>query len=210
MTQTVSSFFAQLAILIPGILVGISFHEFAHAFVAYLLGDSTAKRMGRMTINPLSHIDFLGLLCLILFRIGWARPVHFDDRNFKYPKLSSILISLAGPFANFLVALSIMYLMVYFPMHHFSHTFAITFFQFFKEMMFINIGLGVFNLIPIPPLDGSHILTVFLVDKYPNFVLWLYRYSFIILLFLIILPQTQELLMRLIAIVTLLLQCLVF
>lgn len=210
MTQSLATFFAQLAVLLPGVLVGISFHEFAHAFVAYLLGDSTAKQQGRMTVNPLSHIDFLGMLCLILFKIGWAKPVQIDNRNFKYPKISSILISLAGPFANFLVALSIMYLMIYFPMQHFSKTFAISFYQLFGEMIYINIGLGVFNLIPIPPLDGSHILTVFLADKFPNFILWLYRYSFVILLLLILLPQTQEFLVSLISIAEFLLKKLVF
>ncbi len=210
MTQSLATFFAQLAILLPGVLVGISFHEFAHAFVAYLLGDSTAKQQGRMTVNPLSHIDFLGIFCLILFKIGWAKPVQIDNRNFKYPKISSILISLAGPFANFLVALSIMYLMLYFPMQYFSKTFALSFYQLFGEMIYINIGLGVFNLIPIPPLDGSHILTVFLADKFPNFILWLYRYSFIILLLLILLPQTQGFLVNLISIAEFLLQKLVF
>jgi Zn-dependent protease len=210
MTQSLAVFFAQLAILLPGVLVGISFHEFAHAFVAYLLGDNTAKQQGRMTVNPLSHIDFLGMLCLILFKIGWAKPVQIDNRNFKYPKTSSILISLAGPFANFLVALFLMYLIIYFPMQHFSRAFELSFHQLFGEMIYINIGLGVFNLIPIPPLDGSHILTVFLADKFPNFILWLYRYSFIILLLLILLPQTQEFLGNLISIAELLIQKLVF
>lgn len=210
MSPAFADFFAQLAILIPAFLVALSFHEFFHAFVAYLCGDDTAKREGRMTINPLAHVDFFGLLCLVLFRIGWAKPVPFDNRNFKYPKLYAVLTALAGPFANFLMALMLFYVMRYFPAHLFSPAISLTLFQIFEATAYVNIMLGVFNLLPIPPLDGSHVITMLLVDKFPNFVLWLYRYSFILLLFLIFFPPTYKLLIKLILIAELLLKSLVF
>ncbi len=210
MSQSFADFFAQLAILIPAFLVALSFHEFFHAFIAYLCGDDTAKQQGRMTINPLAHVDFLGLLCLVLFRIGWAKPVPFDNRNFKYPKLYSVLTALAGPFANFLMALMLFYVISYFPSHLFSAAVSLTFLQIFEATAYVNIMLGVFNLLPIPPLDGSHIITMLLVDKYPDFVLWLHRYSFILLLFLIFFPPTYNILLKLILISEVLLRSLVF
>ncbi len=210
MSPTFSGFLAQVAILIPAFLAALSFHEFFHAFIAYLCGDDTAKRMGRLTLNPLAHVDFLGLFCLIFFRIGWAKPVPFDNRNFKYPKLYSVLTALAGPFANFLFALSLFYTIAYFPIHLFKPFISITFLQIFSVTAYVNIMLGVFNLLPIPPLDGSHVITMLLIDKYPKFVFWLYQYSFIILLFLILVPQTRDFLISLIQLTEFFLKSLVF
>ncbi|MFA6535677.1 MAG: site-2 protease family protein [Candidatus Babeliales bacterium] len=210
MSPAFADFFAQIAILIPAFLVALSFHEFFHAFIAYLCGDDTAKQQGRMTINPLAHVDFFGLICLILFKIGWAKPVPFDNRNFKYPKLYSVLTALAGPFANFLMALGLFYAIHYFPAHLFTPAIALTFLQIFEATAYVNIMLGVFNLLPIPPLDGSHVITMLLVDKFPNFVLWLHRYSFILLLFLIFFPPTRDFLVKLILISEIVLRSLVF
>ena len=95
------AFFLQL---IPAFLIVLSVHECAHAFTALLLGDDTAKKMGRLTLNPLAHIDPMGLLFLIIFRIGWAKPVRFDQRNFKHPRLYSVLTAFAGPVSNFVLA----------------------------------------------------------------------------------------------------------
>lgn len=210
MSPSIADFMAQIAILFPAFLLSLSFHEFMHSLIAYACGDDTAKRMGRLTLNPIAHIDFFGLVCLLLFRIGWAKPVPFDNRNFKYPKFYSVLTALAGPFANFLLALIMFYAMAYFPVHTFRSTITITFLQIFEATAYVNIMLGVFNLLPIPPLDGSQVITMLLVDRYPRFVLWLYQYSFIILIILIFLPATRIFLMQLIQFAEIILKSLVF
>jgi len=199
MISQTSHFLASIAIMLPAFLISLSFHEFSHALAATLFGDNTPKRDGRLTLNPLAHVDMLGLLCLLLFRIGWAKPVIFDPKNFKYPKIYSILTALAGPCSNFLLAVIMLYTIKYFPLLGFSLPITTSFLQIFKATAYINIMLGVFNLFPIPPLDGSHILMVFLVDKYPQVALWIYRYSMFILLGLFILPQTRALLITLIS-----------
>lgn len=189
MSPAFADYMARIAILAPAFLVGISFHEFSHAFVAYLLGDDTAKRMGRLTLNPMSHFDFIGFLCLLVFGIGWAKPVSVNKSNFKYSKTYDALTSLAGPFSNFLIAIVFLYVIKYFPLHLFSSAVALSCSQMFEALASINIMLGIFNLLPIPPLDGSHLITNLLEDRFPNFVFWIYKYSFIILLiFIYILP----------------------
>jgi Zn-dependent protease len=210
MTSNWPDFFAQLAIIIPAFLMALSFHEFSHALVAYLLGDDTAKKLGRLTLNPLAHIDFIGLLFLILIRFGWAKPVPFDHRNFKYPKTYSIITALSGPLANFLLALACLYVVKYIPNTTLNPAITKTFVQIFATTAYVNIMLGVFNLLPLPMLDGSHILTVLLADRYPRFILWLYTYSFFILLILLLLPPVQTFILRLILAVEVLLQNLVF
>jgi Zn-dependent protease len=211
MYSTTTDFIAQIAILLPAFLISLSFHEFAHAFTAYLCGDDTAKREGRMTLNPIAHIDFFGLLSLLLFRIGWAKPVPFEKKNFKYPRIYSILTALAGPFSNFLLALILFYTIAYFPVKLFSNpAITITFLQILEATAYINIMLGVFNLLPIPPLDGSLVITMLFVDRYPRFFFWLYQYSFIILLVLIFFPPTRIFLMNLIQIAETIIRSLVF
>ncbi|KKQ32235.1 MAG: Zn-dependent protease [candidate division TM6 bacterium GW2011_GWF2_37_49] len=209
MTNGWTDFFAQIAVILPAFLLALTFHEFSHALVAYLLGDDTAKKMGRLTLNPLAHVDFIGLLFLILIRFGWAKPVPFDHRNFKHPKLYSVITALSGPFANFLLALVCLYAVKYIPMANLEPAIIKTFVQIFATTAYVNIMLGVFNLLPLPMLDGSHILTVMLMDRYPKFILWLYRYSFFILLILILLPPVQAFLIRTILAVEILLQSLV-
>jgi len=160
----------------------LSVHESAHAGVAYLLGDDTAKRMGRLTLNPLVHIDLIGLLFLIVFRFGWAKPVIFDHRNFKRPKLYAVLTALAGPVANILLALLVLFCWKITPLKHLPTGIAGTLNNIFPLVAQISVMLGVFNLLPIPPLDGGHFLMVALIDRYPKVLLWIYQYSFFILL----------------------------
>lgn len=134
------------------LLFAITLHEYAHGRVALFLGDPTAKRAGRLTWNPISHIDPMGAICLFLFRFGWAKPVPIDLRYFKNPRLGSLWVSLAGPAANLGMALitGILIRHFLFPWSPYL-TVLIT-------MLLMNIGLGLFNLLPIPPLDGSHVL----------------------------------------------------
>lgn len=202
-------FIAQIAIILPAFLFALTFHEFSHALVAYLLGDDTAKKLGRLTLNPLAHIDFIGLLFLILIRFGWAKPVPFDHRNFKHPKIYSIITALSGPMANFLLALICLYIVKYCPYAGFSPAVTKTFVQIFGTTAYVNIMLGVFNILPIPMLDGGHIITALLVDKYPGFILWLYKYSFFVLLILILLPPVQTFLIKSILAMEIILQSLV-
>lgn len=138
---------------LPAVFIGFSFHEFAHAFVANLLGDDTAKSRGRLTLDPMSHIDPLGIIMLILFRFGWAKPVPVNPSNFKNRKKGMLLVSLAGPVMNFLIAF--VALLVYALIYSKFGSMNRVMYNIFINIYFINIGLGIFNLIPLPPLDGS-------------------------------------------------------
>lgn len=153
--------FTNLLYSLPGIILAFTIHEFSHSFAAYVLGDNTAKQYGRLTLNPIAHIDPLGFLCLIVTqRFGWAKPVPVNDMNFKNKKMGMLLVSLAGPVSNFLTALllAVLYALFYDKMGEgMAKVFGIAY--------IINLSIGVFNLIPIPPLDGSNILNSFLTSK---------------------------------------------
>jgi len=194
MNQTWMHLVAQIAIMVPAFLISVSFHEFCHAAVAFLLGDSTAQRAGRLTLNPLAHIDPLGVLFLIIFRIGWASPVPINQHNFKHPRIYSVISALAGPLSNLILATAALLCIKFFPVSLLSVTATTTSVQFLKVLTSVNIMLGVFNLLPIPPLDGSHIFAALLSKHFPQAVVWLYRYSLFILLAVLMLPQTQQLL----------------
>lgn len=140
-------------------------HELAHGYVAYKLGDNTAKREGRLTFNPIAHIDPIGMIMILLLGFGYAKPVPVNMRNFKNPKSGMALTALAGPVSNFIMAfISIMltYTFAYFNNGSMLFQILILFFYF---SAFINVSLGVFNLIPIPPLDGSKILAGVLPNR---------------------------------------------
>ena len=158
--------FASLLIRAVVVLLAISAHEMAHGFVAYKLGDPTAKSMGRLSLNPLKHLDPIGALCMLLFGFGWAKPVMIDPRYFKNVKRDTALTALGGPVMNFLLAfLGIVILKILIVLHTPLNTFTQFVSSFLSAFISLNIGLGSFNLIPIPPLDGSKIFLSLLPNR---------------------------------------------
>ena len=140
-------------------------HEYAHAFVADKLGDKTARLSGRLTLNPMAHIDILGAIMILFVGFGYAKPVPVNPRNFKNPKKGMAFTALAGPFSNILMAVVFMFLSNVLSLFG-SSLFVQAFYVFFSFAASINIGLAFFNLIPIPPLDGSRVLELLIPDKY--------------------------------------------
>ena len=170
-----------LIISLPIILVTITIHEFAHAKVADMLGDPTPRMAGRLTLNPISHIDPIGFLMLIMVRFGWAKPVPINPYNFSDPRRGSLLVSLAGPFSNFIFAFILARLYRLLPISYGDLLPAII-----SYTIWINLALGVFNLIPVPPLDGSHVLEYFLPYHQLENYYRLQQYGFIILITIIL------------------------
>lgn len=159
---------------IPGLLFAISVHEAAHGYVAYLQGDDLPKRQGRITLNPLPHIDIFGIIALMLFGFGWAKPVVTDPRNYKNPKVGMGLTALAGPVANILSAIVFAIVLKYIDKYNLvSNRYVLIMLQ---QAYLINVYLAIFNLLPIPPLDGSKILFIFAPVKYIEFY---YRFELI-------------------------------
>lgn len=162
----ISLWLLQLALLAPAILIAVTFHEFAHGYVAYLLGDPTAKERGRLSLNPLRHLDPLGTLMFVIFRFGWGKPVPVDNRYFKEPRWGMAVVSLAGPATNFTMAALLGLLLK-------THVVGVTasgsptslFGLFVLMTAQINIYLGVLNLLPLPPLDGSRLVSALLPER---------------------------------------------
>lgn len=156
------------------VLIILALHECAHALAAYKLGDPTAKNLGRLSLNPIKHLDPLGAICMIFFHFGWAKPVPINARNFKKPKRDFALCALAGPLSNLIFAFifAFIYLLMFALLRDVVFTSDFLFALVENLLLFvylfhiINIGIGIFNLIPIPPLDGSRILNVVLPPKY--------------------------------------------
>lgn len=180
--QRIIAHVLQILLSLPAILISLSVHEMCHGYAAYKLGDPTAKCDGRLSLNPLHHIDPIGFLALLFFRVGWAKPVRVDSRYFKNPKRDMAICSLAGPLSNFLLAFVSTFLYVLFlktdlligsQAFHSETSFWVICVM-FEIMISINLGLCIFNLIPLPPLDGSKILYAFL----PNRILYkIYPYE---------------------------------
>ena len=157
---------SNLLVSMVGIAIAISVHEFGHAYSAHLLGDDTAKYNGRMTLNPAKHVDPIGLITLLLFRIGWAKPVPVNPNNFKNYKVGNVIVSLSGAIGNLFGAILCGIIAKY------SNMYAIN--LIFYNAMWINIYFGAFNLLPIPPLDGWGVLSSLLPYKFNDFI---YKYE---------------------------------
>lgn len=161
----------QLLISALTAMIAIVVHEFSHGYVAYLMGDYSAKQDGRLSFNPLKHLDFVGVICLIFFKIGWAKPVPVNPYMFKNRKKGIIYVSLAGVVSNFILAVFSIILMCF--LYNQNTLYVQILYLFLYNLAAVNIGLGVFNLIPIPPLDGSKVLAQLLPMqariKYLNF-----------------------------------------
>ena len=146
----------EMLLGVPGLVIAMTFHEYAHARAAVSLGDFTPRLMGRLTLNPTAHIDPIGLLMLFLVRFGWAKPVMINPSNFRQPKRDDILVSLAGPMMNLFLGFVAFYVMLLINAHRLDVsqiTYTII------QMIFVyNVNFAIFNMLPIPPLDGSHIL----------------------------------------------------
>lgn len=164
------------------VLFTISIHEYAHGQMADWLGDDTARRSGRLSLNPIHHIDPVGALCMLFLRFGWAKPVPINPSLFRHRKRDTILVSLAGPLVNLgLATVLLLGLKVYFPTNAFSLD-TILF------LIYVNLGLGFFNLLPFPPLDGSKILMSLLPTKME---FWMYRNQRYLYIFLLIAIMTN-------------------
>ena len=150
----------SLVIQAPPFLFALTFHELAHGFVAWKLGDPTAKNAGRLTMNPLKHLDPLGVLAFIIMKIGWAKPVPVNPVYFRNPRQGMLLVALAGPGANLALAVASAVLVRLLRFHPFLPAFArLPLDLMLEASVWINVMLAVFNILPIPPLDGSKILT---------------------------------------------------
>ena len=168
---------------LPGVFIGLTFHEFSHGLAAYLLGDNTAKDAGRLTINPRSHIDILGFITLLVAGFGWAKPVPFNPYNLKNRRVGTIIISIAGPLMNLLIAFITLFVIFGLQLLELDNQ---VLRDIFLGVYYVNISLFVFNLLPIPPLDGSKILASILPAQLEAKFYSLEKFSYIILIMLIL------------------------
>lgn len=166
--------------LIPSLLC-ITLHELSHGLVAYMLGDDTAKNAGRLTLNPIKHLDLMGLLMLLVFHVGWAKPVPVNFYRFKNPKRGMALTAAAGPASNILISLIflILYGALYIPLG--QSTVGYYFLQMIEYTAYLSLGLAVFNLLPVPPLDGSKVLFSVIKDSAYGKLMMIEQYGSIIL-----------------------------
>jgi len=178
---------ARILKFLPGIILGLTVHEFCHALVAHKCGDSTSKDQGRVTLNPLKHIDPLGFIMLIVAGFGWAKPVQFNEQNLRNPKTDVLKIALAGPLSNAVLAmiLSVLFSILSSFVSPYQSSVMQVVTEVFLYAIYINWGLFIFNLIPLPPLDGSHLL-FHQLRRYPALYEGLYKYGSFLLFGLII------------------------
>ena len=186
MFDNLGGFFMNLIAGLPAIVIAMVVHEYAHARVAYALGDYTPRLQGRLTLNPAAHVDPIGLLLLFVVHFGWAKPVQINPNNFSNPRRDDILVSLAGPASNLITAfitLIIFVMLVKFQVGLSEGALVVL-----NLIVIYNINFAIFNMLPIPPLDGSHILRNLLPYELARGYEQLERYSFIFLIIILATP----------------------
>jgi len=186
-----NSFITQLIILAPPLLFALTFHEFAHGYVAYRLGDPTAKNAGRLTLNPLKHLDPIGTIAFFFIKFGWAKPVPVNPAYFRNPRKDMLWVALAGPMTNLALALisaiitkTLWFLASSLPYSAIAEAILVPLNAMLIASVWINLVLCIFNFLPIPPLDGSRILTGLLPQDLAISYMKIERYGFIIILVL--------------------------
>lgn len=186
MSGDIKGFIINILYLLPALLIAISFHEFAHAWMANRMGDTTAKNLGRMTLDPLKHFDLWGFMMLILVGFGWGKSVPINPRNFTNYRKGNILVSLAGVTTNLILSFifyGIFKLLIFFGVQN------DVILNIIVRIVVLNIILCFFNLIPIPPLDGHHLIKGWIARRSPNFYMVYQKYGFMFLIAIMILPS---------------------
>jgi len=180
------SYLSEILIAVIPSLLCITLHELSHGYVAYKLGDNTAKNSGRLTLNPIKHIDVMGLVMLVVCRFGWAKPVPVNMNNFKNPKRGMAITALAGPVSNLIIG--VIFLFIYGLFYIFlskDNQFCSILNEMVLVTAYLSIGLAVFNIIPISPLDGSKVLFSFLNQSTYRKIMYYEKYGMLILLVLV-------------------------
>ncbi len=162
--------FMDFLIIAPSALIALTLHELAHGLVAFFLGDPTAKRMGRLTLNPLKHLDLMGTILIFVLHFGWAKPVIVNPNNFKNPKRDMVLVALAGPLTNLILAalfgLGVKLISGSYIIGSEPSELTIVLYRMLFFGVIINVSLAIFNMLPIPPLDGSRLIGAIVPDRY--------------------------------------------
>jgi Zn-dependent protease len=168
------------------IVISFTIHEYSHAFISTIQGDDTPRLYGRLTLNPLAHVDITGFITLLLFRFGWAKPVPISSKNYKNRRLGIIFTSLAGPLSNLMLAFfTVLVIYIFDPQSQ-----GIMYFM--KDLVFINVGLAVFNMLPVPPLDGSKIIAETAGGEIARIIYSIERAGIFILFMLLWLPPVEN------------------